>query len=222
MTRLANKIKLNNNLWFTVLGNKLVFGNSDLSKVFHYTLSFGNRSGFFDLHLTNINGKHFTVIEVSHSNISEILPALLIKVKNSVFDLSVFDENSFYQENSNIYLIEEIADLTEQLGLLTKRKRITIDKDSQEFKIFVDNLTNRHIIKATELFDAKNQSQFYGLVKSKTENYFIVKSPYLGDQIFKVNNIDLDITSILEKILGKDVYEKILKRINEGIIFLNE
>jgi uncharacterized protein YjgD (DUF1641 family) len=222
MNQPADKIKLNKDLWFTVLGNKLVFGNSEISKEFHYTVSFGNRSGIYDLHLTNNNGKHFTVLEVSHENIYEILPALLIKVKNSVFDLSEFDENHFDQENSTIYQIEEIGDLTEELGLLTKKKRITIDKDSQEFKVFVDKLTNRYNMNVIELTDAKIQSQFYGVVKSETEKYFIIKSPYLGDQIFRVNNIDLDITSIFEKILGKDVYENILTRINEGILFLNE
>lgn len=39
MNDIPNKIKLNKDLWFTVLGNKLVFGNSSLSNGFHYTFS---------------------------------------------------------------------------------------------------------------------------------------------------------------------------------------
>ncbi|HEY5592174.1 MAG TPA: hypothetical protein VIK55_14310 [Paludibacter sp.] len=218
----ANKIRLNKDLWFSVLGNKMVFGNSAISKEFHYTVSFGNRSGFFDLHLTNNTGKHFTVLNVSHQNIYEILPTLLIKIKNSIFDLSDFDENQFQQENSIFYKIKEIGDLTGELGVLTKKNRIIIDKESNEFKIFVDQLTEKHSVNRTELFEIKNQKEFYGIVKSKTENYFIIKSPYLGDQIFKVNNIDLDMNSIFEKILGIDIYEKILDNINEGILYLNE
>lgn len=222
MNDITNKIRLNKDIWFTILGNKLVFGNSAINKEFHYTFSFGNRSGFFDLHLTNNKRKHFTVFTASHQNIYEILPALLIKIKNSVFDLSDFDEKQFQQENATFYKIDEIGDLTEEFVILTKKKRIIIDQESSEFKAFVDKLSERHGVNRTEIKEVKNQKEFYGMVKAKTKSFFIIKSPYLGDQIFRINNIDLDINSIFEKILGKDIYEKILDKIDEGIVYLSE
>lgn len=222
MNNIANKIKLNKDLWFTILGNKLVFGNSALSEGFHYTFSFGNRSGNFDLHLTNKKGDHFTVLNISHQNIFEVLPDLLAKISKSVFDLSNFDEVQCISDHSVIYKIELLSDVTSELGILTKKNRVIIDKDSHEFKSFVDKLIEKQSIKIIELNELKKHSQIFGLLQSKTENYFIVKIPFLGDQIFKLNNVDLDINSVLEKILGKDIYDKILDKINEGILLLKD
>ena len=175
----ANKIKLNNDLWFTILGNKLVFGNSTLSNGFHYTFSYGNRSGIFDLHLTNKKGEHYTILEISHQNIYEILPTLLDKIKKSVFDLSNFDENACNRDHPIIYKIEQLNDVTNDLGVLTKKNKVVIDKDSQEFKSFVDKLIEKQTIKRIELSELNKDSQFFGLVQARTENYFIIKNPFL-------------------------------------------
>ncbi|WP_205500880.1 hypothetical protein [Rufibacter psychrotolerans] len=222
MNKIANKIKLNNNLWFTILGNKLVFGNSFLSKGFHYTFSFGNRSGIFDLHLTNSKGEHYTVLEISHQNIYEILPHLLVKIKKTVFDLSNFEESKCNKENLVIYKIEQFSVVASELGNLTRKNKVIIDKDSLEFKCFTEKLTETQTTRIIDISDIKNESQFLGIVKSKTESYFIMKSPFLEDQIFRINNIYLDINSVFEKILGKEVYETILNRINDGILHLKE
>lgn len=222
MNDIANKIKLNKDLWFTVLGNKLVFGNSFLKNGIHYTFSFGNRSGSFDLHLTNKQGEHYTVLEISHQNVYEILPDLLVKIKKSVFDLSNFDENKCNGDHSVIYKIGQLSDVTNDMGILTKKNKVIIDNDSQEFKSFVDKLIENQTVKVIELNELKKDSQFFGLVQSKTENYFIIKNTFLGDQTFRLNNIDIDINSVLEKILGKDVYDKILDKINDGILQLKE
>ncbi|WP_167617749.1 hypothetical protein [Maribellus sediminis] len=222
MNKIANKIKLNSDLWFTVLGNKLVFGNSALSKEFHYTFSFGNRSGFFDLHLTNGKGEHYTVLEISQQNVLEILPNLIAKIKESVFDLSEFNEDKIETEGSEIYKIEQFDDVTSELGTLTKRNRLIIDKDSDEFKNFVAKLIDNQTIKTIEIAELKNHTTFFGLVKSKTESYLIIKNPFFGDLMYRIDHIDLDINSVFAKILGKDVYEKILKQINDGILYLKE
>ncbi|NEM98083.1 hypothetical protein [Pontibacter burrus] len=222
MNKIANRIKLNNNLWFTILGNKLVFGYSFLSKGFHYTFSFGNKSGIFDLHLTNSKGEHYTVLEISHQNIYEVLPILLVKIKKSVFVLSNFEESKCNSEDFTIYKIEQYSDVTSELRTLTKKNKIIIDKDSSEFKSFVEKLTETQSTRIIKISDLKNEPQFLGIVKSKTECFFIMKSPFLEDQVFRINNIDLDINSVFEKILGKEVYETILNRINDGILQLQE
>ena len=218
----ANKISLNKNLWFTVLGNKLVFGNSAQRKGYHYTVSFGNRSGIFDLHITNSKGEHYTVIQISHQNIYEILPNLLVKIKNSIFDFSNFDESKCYSDDSVVYKIEQFGDVISELGALTQKNKIIIDKDSLEFIGFVDRLTEKQTINVIELADIKNHAQFFGVVRSQTESYFIVKTTFLGDQIFRLNNVDLDINSVFEKILGRDIYRNILERMSEGILHLKE
>jgi len=220
MNNIANKIKLNKDLWYTVLGNKLVFGNSSLKNGFHYTFSFGNRSGFFDLHLTNRQGEHYTILEISHQNVYEILPDLLVKIKNSVFDLSNFDANTCNVDHSVIYKIEQLSDVTNDLGVLTKKNKVIIDHDSQEFKNFVDKLIEKRTVKIIELNELKKDSQYFALVQSKTENYFIIKNAFLGDQTLRLNNIDLNINSVLEKILGKDVYDNILDRITDEMLKL--
>ncbi len=220
MSNVANKIKLNNNLWFTIIGNKFVFGNSVLSKEFHYTISFGNRSGCFDLHLTNKKEEHYTVLKMSHQNFYNILPHLLIKIKESIFDLSYFDVNNLKREESVIYKVEQLSDVTSELEILTKKNRVFIDKDSQAFKSFIEKIVENQTSKVIEINELKNAPHFFGLVKSKTENYFIIKNSFLGEEIFKLNNIDLDINSVFEKILGNEVYEQILDRINDGILNL--
>ncbi len=222
MNKPANKIKLNNDLWFGVLGNKLVFGNSALSKGFHYTFSFGNRSGIFDLHLTNGKGEHYTVLEITHQNVCEILPNLIAKIKESIFDLSDFDEDKIKTEDIVIYKIEQFNEITSELENLTKKNRLIIDRDSKEFKSFVEKLKQNQTVKTSKITDLKKDTQFLGFVESKSENYFLVKNPFFGEQIFRIENIDLDINSVLAKILGKEVYEKILNRINDGILHLKE
>ncbi len=222
MNKPANKIKLNNNLWFTILGNKLVFGNSTLSKGFHYTFSFGNRSGIFDLHLTNSKGEHYTVLEISHQNVYEILPNLIAKIKKSIFDLSDFDDDNIKTKDTVIYKIEQFNEVTSELGNLTKKNRLIIDKDSNEFKSFVKTLKQNQSVKTIELTDLKKDTEFFGYVESKSDGYLIIKNPFFGDQIFKIDNIDLDINSVFAKILGQEVYEKILNRINDGILHLKE
>lgn len=222
MKNVPNKIRLNKNLWFTFLGNKLVFGNSAISKGYHYTFSFGNRSGIFDLHLTNKKGEHFTVIKISHQNVYEILPALVNQIIRSVAETSSINEYKYYENKSVLYIIDQEDDILADLFALTKKNKLVIDKDSLEFKSFVDKLREKQTLKLTELSEAKKHSRFIGLVQSNNEEYFIIKNPFLGNEILKLNNLDFEITSVFKKILSKDVYYEILDKINNGILYLNE
>lgn len=222
MKNIANKIRLNKNLWFTFLGNKLVFGNSAISKGYHYTFSFGNRSGVFDLHLTNKKREHYTVIKISHQNIYEILPELKHQIIKSFADLSSFDEEKYYKEKSVLYKINQGDDIVTDLFAMTKKNKLIIDKDSLEFKRFVDKVREKQTLHLTELCEAKKHACFIGLVQSSSEDYFIIKEPFLGNEILRLNNIDFDIPSVLKKILGEKVYNEILDKINKGILHLKE
>lgn len=222
MKTVPNKIKLNKNLWFTFLGNKLVFGNSAISKGYHYTFSFGNRSGVYDLHLTNKKGEHYTVIKISHQNIYQILPELKSQIIKSFADISIFDEYKYYQEKSVLYKIDQEDDIVADLFVMTKKNKLIIDKDSFEFKSFVDIVRKKQNLNLTELCEAKKYSHFIGLVQSNSEDYFVIKDPFLGNEILRLNNIDFDLTSVLKKILGENVYNELLDKINNGIMHLKE
>ncbi len=222
MENVANKIRLNKNLWFTFLGNKLVFGNSAISKGYHYTFSFGNRSGIFDLHLTNNKGEHYTVIKISHQNINEILQELRCQIIKSFADISSFDEYEYYQEKSVLYKIDKEDDIVADLFVMTKKNKLIIDKDSLEFKSFVDIVRKKQTLNLTELYEAEKCSRFIGLVQSSNEDYFVIKDPFLGNEIFRLNNLDFDITSVLKKILGENIYNELLDKINNGIMHLKE
>lgn len=222
MKTVPNKIRLNKNLWFTFLGNKLVFGNSAISKGYHYTFSFGNRSGVYDLHLTNKKGEHYTVIKISHQNIYQILPELKSQIIKSFADISIFDEYKYYQEKSVLYKIDQEDDIVADLFVMTKKNKLIIDKDSFEFKSFVDIVRKKQNLNLTELCEAKKYSHFIGLVQSNSEDYFVIKDPFLGNEMLRLNNIDFDLTSVLKKILGENVYNELLDKINNGIMHLKE
>nr|WP_299385473.1 hypothetical protein [Allomuricauda sp.] len=220
---MANKIKINNDLWFTVLGNKLIFGSSKKQQNYHHTISYGNNSGYFDLHLKNEKtGKYFTVFTFSHQNLLEIMPQLFYKVYNSILDLRKIEKNHFKTKEFEVFEIDELGDLTEELGILTKKNRIQINQDSDEFRAFVDLLLKKHKLIKVNLEKIADRNQFHGIAKSPKGNYFLIKSPYLGNDIFILNNIDLEVESVLRKILGDDVFGQILERIKEGIIELKK
>ena len=218
MNKSVNRIKINKDLWFTVLGNKLVFGNSKNKQGYHHTVSYGNKSGHFDLHLKNEKtGKYFTVFKISHQNVLETLPQLINKIQNSFLDLKKIDEALLKEKELEFYEIGELDDLTEEFNLITKKDRVIIDKDSEEFKAFVDRLLSKHKTIKSDYKILTDKNKFNGIAKLGSDNYFIIKSPYLGNDIYILNNMDLSIESVLSKILGHDVYEEIIARINQGI-----
>ena len=220
---MPNRIKINDNLWFTILGNKLIFGQSKKNQNHHNTISFGNKSGLFDLHLKNEKtGKHYTVITFSHQNFLEILPWLKNKIFNSVFDIENLSATRLSKDSFELFEISDLGDLTQELGVLTKKNRIHINQDSDEFKEFVDHLLKKHKLTKIDFEKISGENQFHGIAKSKNDSFFLIKNPYLGNELYRLNNLDLNIESVLRKILGDEVYEQILKRINEGIVELEK
>jgi hypothetical protein len=211
-------IKINNDLWLTFIKNKLVFGFSKKNEDFHHTISFGNKSGIFDLHLTNQKtNKHFTVITISHEEVYRILPQLLNKIERSVLDLEKLETGLFDKEKSIFYKIIEYENLIEEISKLKRKKKINIDKDSNEFKILSEQLIRNHKTEKISYSEILEMENFTGIAELNTESLFIIKSQYLENNIYKLKNLDLDITSVLQKVLGKDIYEQIIDRINIGI-----
>lgn len=221
MEDVVNKIRLNNKLWFTVLGNKMVFGdNSDTSDC-HYTISFGNRSGHFDLHLTNEKSKtHFSVFKISHHNIAEHLPQILNKVINSVVELERVDDNELKSIGTTVYRFTDLGDVFTEFSPLMKKNKLVIDKDSQDFKLIVDNLVAKSVVSEVDTGQLKTITTFTGLLRTSDKDELIGKNPLFGNEIFRLKKFDLDFNSVMEKILGTDTYNTILSKIDEGILTL--
>lgn len=221
MEDVVNKIRLNNKLWFTVLGNKMVFGdNSDTSDC-HYTISFGNRSGHFDLHLTNEKSKtHFSVFKMSHQNIAENLPQILGKVINSVFELERIDDKELKSTGATVYRFADLGDVLAEFLPLIKKDKLVIDKDSQDFKLIVDKLVAKSVLSEVDLTQLNKLSTFMGLLRTADKNELIGRNPLFGNEIFRLKKFDLDFNSVMEKILGNDTYNSILSKIDEGILTL--
>jgi hypothetical protein len=223
MGDVANKIRLNNKLWFTVLGNKMVFGDNDDTSDCHYTISFGNRSGHFDLHLTNEKSKvHFPVFKISHQNVAEHLPQILDKVINSVFELERVDNEELKTLGSTVYRFADLGDVLTEFSPLIKKNKLIIDKDSEDFKLIVDKLVKKSVLSVVSAAEFDNVSTFTGLLRTGDKVELVGRSLLFGNEIFRLKKFDLDFNSVIEKILGTETYLSIIERINEGIETLKE
>lgn len=220
---MPNRIKINDNLWFTILGNKLIFGQSKKNQNHHYTISFGNKSGLFDLHLKNEKtGKYYTVITFSHQNFLEILPWLKNEIFNSVFDIENVSTAQLIKDSFELFEMSDLGDLTQEFGILTKTNKIQINQDSREFKEFVDLLLKKHKLTKINFEKISEKTEFHGIAISKNRSFLLIKNPYLGNELYRLNDLDLNIESVLRKIIGNKVYGQILNRINEGIAELEK
>lgn len=220
---MPNKIKINDKLWFTILGNKLIFGQSKKNQNHHHTISFGNKSGIFDLHLKNEKtGKYYTVITFSHQNLLEILPWLKNEIFNSVLDIENVGAPVLTQKSFEIFEMNDLGDLTQELGILTKKNKIQINQHSSEFEEFVDLLLKRNKLTKINFEKISEKTKFLGIAQSKNDSFLLIKNLYLGNELYRLNDLDLNIESVLSKILGNEVYGQILNRINEGIIELEK
>lgn len=218
MADIVNKIRLNNALWFTILGNKIVFGDSNSDTSCHYTISFGNRTGYFDLHMTGDKSKeHFTIFEISHLNVAEHLPHIFNKIVRSVLDLDIISEEKLKTQETTIYQFSDNNDILHEFSSLVKKDKIVIDKDSKEFKELVDRLVSSSRTTTLSLGELKKINQFTGFIKTGTDIELIMKNEFIGSEIYALKNIDLDINSVIEKIFGVETYRTIVERIDEGI-----
>lgn len=221
MGHVVNKIRLNNKLWFTVLGNKMVFGDNDDTSDCHYTISFGNRSGHFDLHLTNERSKaHFSVFKISHQNITEHLPQILDTIINSVIDCEAIDDKELKSPGATVYRFAGLGDVLIEFSPLIKKGKLIIDKDSQDFKLIVNKLLAKSILSEVDSTQLDKLSTFTGLLRTGEKDDLIGRNPLFGNGIFRLNKFDLDFNSVMEKLLGIETYSTILAKIDEGMLKL--
>jgi hypothetical protein len=221
MRDVVNKIRLNNKLWFAVRGNKMVFGDSGDTSDCHYTISFGNRSGYFDLHLTNQkSNQHFSVFKISHQNIDEYLPKILDQIVKSVIELEPVDDKELKSPGVALYRFADIGDVLTEFSPLIKKDKLVIDKDSQDFKLIVDRLVAKSVPLELYPMQLDNLSTFTGLLRTGNKDELVGRNPLFGTQIFRLKKFDLDFNSVIEKLLGTETCNTILSKIGEGILTL--
>ncbi|MBF8458033.1 hypothetical protein IV494_12675 [Kaistella sp. G5-32] len=208
------KIKISDDLWLTFRGNKLVFGSSK-NKAFHHTISFGNRSGYFDLHVTDqITNKHISIIRWEHQNAITILPDLFRKVLTSIFKLEDFDLKK-YEENYAL-VNSENYDIYTDFKPLIKKNKITLNQEDENFRQVIQKLCQDSNFSKIKVRELNNETEFISLVETENEYFFIIKNSYL-DKIYKIVSVDLDFTKIMKGIFGNEVYDEILNRIEKGV-----
>lgn len=208
------KIRISDSLWITILGNKIVFGNS-LNQQFHHTISFGNNSGHFDLHTKNQRtGEYCTIITWEHGNAISVLPNLIPKIIKSIFKLSEFKIKT--DKDTEVSIIDKDFDLNEDFSTLIKKNKITLNYEDDDFKEFATNLAFQSNRKKTTIQDFEKKDNAIGFIITDEESYFIMKSQYL-DKIHIIDSINLNFDSVMSEILGTQVYHEIIRRIENAI-----
>lgn len=209
-----NKIRISNRLWITILGDKIVFGNA-LNQQFHHTISFGNKSGYFDLHTKNQRtGEYCTIITWDHENAIYIFPSLIPKIIQSIFKLNEFKTKT--NKETEITILDKDFDLTKDFSSLIKKNKLTLNYEDDDFKEFVSNLAFQSDRKKITIQDFEKIDNAIGFLKNDKESYFIMKSQYL-DRIYIIDSINLNFDSVMSEILGSEVYNEIIKRIENAV-----
>jgi hypothetical protein len=223
----VNRIKFNDKFWFFIQGNKVVFGESGNVDGDHYTISFGNRTGYFDVHLKSkylTKEEGFTILTWSRENFYSILPQLFKKILNTVFEGQEVNEEQLNQ--CTLYQIQPLDNLEGEVKTLNKKIKgkltLLINAESDEFKDMVNNLFMQFNFEKVTLDELNNSSDFMGIVENTDSIKIIMKSSYIGSNIMTVKNLNLDINLIFRKILGDEVYNQILLNIEKGIEYLKQ
>jgi len=208
------KIKISSNLWITFRGNKIVFGDSK-NKIFHHTVSFGNKSGYFDLHVTNQKtNEHTTIIRWNHENAQQTFPYIFTIAFHEIFKSSAFDFEK-YAENNALNNNQDYNIYTD-FQTLIKKNQIKLNQEDPEFKAVVNKLCDEAVFEKVKVKDLVRKNYFLSLVETENEEYiFILKNQFL-DKIYKIDSIDLNLENIMRKIFGDQVYEEIILRIESA------
>lgn len=236
-----NRIKFGKDNWVYAHHNKAVIGGGFIHKNHHLTISFGNASGYLDLHLTrnltNNEKHHYPIISISHVDIIKIFHAVSFKVFDALFgEFTAFDLHWLVENDAKIWPLRnrdfKINDIFEENindGLLSLKKgrKIVIDKSSDEFSKMVSTLNKQYNSEWKEyLYDPsilESLESGYGLIllKNEVKVYFRInlEGKYLN---YHFDQMNLDLPKILKHIFGNDLYELVDNRIKEGDIKLQE
>lgn len=228
MNESPNRIKLNNDLWFNVQPDKLIFGATFLPKGYHLTFPFGIKSGNFDLHLTK-GAIQFPIVIIEHTNFLVIQNILLHNLLNSFLnnlrpiDKDLLNSKGFqiYAINGFDYELDKEFDFQITKGINGLRNtetstRLNINQNSQKFEEFVEGLVSKHKNKKMELSEFSELNNSFGIAVSGEQFYFLLKNELTNYELSMFNFLNLDLGQVIKEALGKDLSAYILNSIENG------
>lgn len=231
MDKPPNRVKINNDLWFNVQPDKLIFGGTFLPKGYHLTFPFGIKSGQFDLHLTKENVQ-FPIIIISHADfflaydhfqqnlISSVLKNLRPVDKEIVNnDIIVYAISGFNKTIDNEF-DRAVSDGIVGLKSNPASKRLKINQNSEKFNDFVENLMTNHQMKEMSFKEFSNLPSSSGFVETNGELFFLVKSQLTNNELRIFDFLNLDMKGVIKGTLGEKLAQAIFDEINQGKVVL--
>lgn len=231
-----NRFLINDNWWFSIQPDKMIFGGKFLPNNIHCTFSYGLKTGFLDLHLRknfpNNKKVYFPVVKISAKDIYDNLEPLKLRLLNAFFVGLKEISSEWVTENSigfiplhginpdsdNVFFNEVISEL---LSSTTKR-RLSIDYEKESFVLKAQSLGERYaakwkdiVLKPHRILDIEFGTGV--LINKNYRRFFIKFNIDKESRIYLFNRIDLDHISIFRKLLGEDLYQILSSRFKEGI-----
>lgn len=223
-----NRIKLNNDLWFNVQPDKLIFGGTFLPKGYHLTFPFGIKSGKFDLHLTK-GSLQFPIIIIEHEDFLIIQNFLLHNLINSFFNnLRPIDVDLLISQDFQVYAVNgydneldkefdfQIFKGINELKNTENSTRLNINENSQKFEEFVKGLASKHENKKMELSEFCELNNSFGVAVSEEQFHFLLKNELTHNELVMFDFLNLDAGQVIKETLGKDLCSYVLDSIENG------
>lgn len=223
-----NRIKLNNDLWFNVQPDKLIFGGSFLPKGYHLTFPFGLKSGKFDLHLTK-GSIQFPIVIIEHTTFLIIQNIILQNLLNSFLNnLRPIDDGLLNDKDFEIYAINgfdreldrefdfQITNGINKLKNSDTSKRLNINENSQNFEEFVEGLVSKHENKKMDLSEFSELDNSFGVAVSGEQFHLLLKNDLTQNILSTFDFFNLDAGQVIKETLGKDLSNYIFDSIENG------
>jgi|GEM_PF-1110177 len=223
-----NRIKINDDFWFNVQPDKLIFGGAFLPKGYHLTFPFGVKSGKFDLHLTK-GQNQFPIVIVEHQDFliiqSYLIHNLVVSFLNN---LRPIDKDYIISEGFEIHAISgfdleldeeferKISEGIEALKNSNSSNRLHIDQNSEKFEEFVEGLKSFHESKKMELDKFSELENSLGIALAKDQFLFLIKNVLTQNELYIFDFVNLNSEQIIRETLGEDLAAYIFNSIENG------
>ena len=222
-----NRIKLNNDVWFDIKPDKLIFGGSFLPSGQHLTFPFGIKSGKFDLHLTR--GRiQYPIIIIEHADFLLIQNFFLENLVRSILKNLRPLENENLKEEIVVYASSgfnkkldfdfqsAINSGIEGLKSNPESKRLRINQDTPKFNDFVNSLMSNQEIEEMELGEFSKLENSFGIAVIEEKPLFLLKNQLTGNEVYLFDTLNLNPSEVIKETLGQDLSTYIFIEIEKG------
>lgn len=227
MDNSTSRIKLNNDVWFDIKPDKLVFGGSFLPSGQHLTFPFGLKSGKFDLHLTK--GRiHYPIIIIEHSDFLMIQNFFLENLIHSILKNLRPLENEIlngkivvhatrgFNKKLDFDFNSAIDSGIERLKSNPESKRLKINQNTPKFDEFVKHLLSYQEIKEMELDEFSKLENSFGIAVIEEKPLFLLRNQLTGNEVNLFDTFNLNTSEVITETLGEDLSTYIFSEIKKG------